>query len=70
MQILRHTLHGDLTLATREVSLINGHAALSVTSDQRYSGFVFIEVIAMSPKASERSRYGNYNGSNDPHVKV
>ena len=70
VQILRHTLHGDLPLATREVSLINGHASLSVTSDERYSGSVFIEVIAMSPKASEPTRYGNYNGSNDPHVTV
>lgn len=68
VQILRRTLHGDLTLATREVSLVNGHASLSVTSDQRYSGFVFIEVIALSAKAGEPEKYGN--GDNDRHVTV
>ena len=70
VQILRHTLHGDLTLATRDIALANGHASLSVTSDQRYSGFVFIAVIALGADFSEAPEYGGYYGSDDAQSKV
>jgi hypothetical protein len=62
VQIFRHTLHGDFALATRDVALVNGHASLSVPSDQRYSGFVFIAVIALGANLREAQQ----NGSDDP----
>jgi hypothetical protein len=70
VQIFRHTFHGDLTLAARDIALVNGHASLSVTSDQRYSGFVFIAVIALGANLREAQKYSGYYGSGDPQSRV
>ena len=70
MQILRHTLRGDLTLATRDITLIHGHASLSLTSDQRYSGLVFISVIALGANLRDAEENGGYDGSDDSQSKV
>ena len=70
VQIVRHTLHGDLTLATRDIALINGHASFSVTSDRRYSGFVFIAVIALGANLHEAQENGGYDGSDDAQPRV
>ena len=70
VQILRHTLRGDLTLATRDITLIHGHASLSLTSDQRYSGLVFISVIALGANLRDPEENGGYDGSDDSQSKV
>ncbi len=58
--------------ATRDITLIHGHAALSLTSDhQRYSGLVFISVIALGANLRDAEREnGGYDGSDDSQSKV
>ncbi|WP_089407210.1 MG2 domain-containing protein [Granulicella rosea] len=47
VQLLRHTIHGELLLAERELALTGGHATLSIPSDARYSGLVFVHVLGL-----------------------
>jgi len=70
VQIFRHTLHGELTLATRDIALVNGHASFTVTSDQRYSGFVFIAVVALGANLREAQEYGGDYGGDDSQSRV
>ncbi len=50
VQVLRHTGRGDLLLASRDLTLGNGHAALTLPTDARFSGLVFVQVIALGNK--------------------
>lgn len=61
VQVLRHTRRGDVTLDTRDIILAKGHAELTVASDSRYTGLVFVNVVAMGTKAntSDADSYGN-----------
>ena len=55
LQILRHTTRGDLLLATRNLTLANGHAALTLPTDARFSGLIFLEVIALRASHSDNN---------------
>ena len=70
VQIIRRTLHGDLTLASREVSLINGHADLTIPTDERFTGFVFVQAIALSTKPIVFVDSGPYQSSQDPQIAL
>lgn len=60
VQILRHPHRGDLTLATRELTLDHGHAALTVPSDARFTGFVFVQAVVLGTKIRDQEpRYSN-----------
>jgi hypothetical protein len=61
VQLLRHTLQGDVTLATRELILANGHASLTVPSDKRFTGLVLIHVLGIGTDSPESARRSDYD---------
>ena len=47
VQVVRSTQRGNVLLETRAITLAQGHAALTIPTDARYTGAVFVNAIAL-----------------------
>ncbi len=82
VQVVRSTQRGNVLLETRTVALSQGHAALTIPTDARYSGAVFVNAIALGAledkgqrvyqdwQTSVASRAVLFPRDNDLHVGI
>jgi hypothetical protein len=73
VELLRRTTHGDIVLATRDLTLKAGHAQLSFPTDaedSNFSGMLFVSAISLRDQAGpyQRYRWGRDADDEDPIV--
>ena len=68
VQLLRHTRHGDILLATRDITLAKGRASLSCPTDRRFSGFVFVNAFSLGTNTQEEDRFNRNYRDRDPRT--